>query len=125
VLQFLMGLCNALAGMAIARLVMAIVPPMGRNHFFALYSVLGSLALGLAPILWGLTIDAVGTRHFGERFDWNRYSIFFGAAAAAFGVTLALVRRIEEPKAASMDALLRELLVQTPQRAWARLWTRE
>ncbi len=125
-LQFFMGLCAALVGMAVVRLVMAIVPALGRNHFFALYSVLGSLALGLAPIVWGLMIDAIGSRHSGgARFDWNRYSIFFVSSAGMFVLTLALVRRLEEPKAASLDTLLRELLVQTPQRAWARLWPRE
>lgn len=125
-LEFLMGLCAALAGMSNIRLVMALVPVMGRNHFFALFSVIGSLALGVAPVLWGLLIDFVGARSFkGPHFEWNRYSIFFLAVALVFGITLALARRLEEPKAASLETLLRELLVDTPQRVLVRLWPRE
>jgi len=125
-LEILMGLCAALVSMSNVRLAMALVPVMGRNHFFALYSVISSLALGVAPVLWGLLIDVIGTRAFaGVRFEWNRYSIFFVAVAIVFAFTLALARRLEEPKAASIDALLRELLVDAPQRALVRLWPRE
>ena len=61
-LQFLMGLLAALVQMSNTRLAMALIPVMGRNHFFAIYSVVGNVTLGLAPIGWGLLIDAVGTR---------------------------------------------------------------
>jgi MFS family permease len=124
-LQFLMGLFTALANMANTRLAMAIIPPMGRNHFFALYSVVMSLALGLSPILWGLLIDAL--RHFEMvtiGLDFNRYSYFFAAVMLVFVVAVVLSRRLHEPKAASMEFLLRELLIQSPQRFWFRLWPR-
>ena len=62
VLQFLMGLLAALIQMANTRLAMAVIPVMGRNHFFAIYSTIGNVTLGLAPIGWGLLIDAVGAR---------------------------------------------------------------
>jgi MFS family permease len=126
ILQFLMGLFAALVGMANTRLAMAIIPAMGRNHFFALFSVLGSVSLGLAPILWGLILDAIGPWHAaGLGLDWNRYTIFFTAVAAVFGGALVLAVRLDEPTAASMEDLLREILIQTPQRAWVRLWPRE
>lgn len=125
-LELLMGLCAALVSMANVRLVMAIVPVMGRNHFFALYSVLGSLALGAAPIFWGVLIDAVGARHWAAgRLAWNSYSIFFAAVALVFALTLLVSRWLEEPKAARMDQLLRELLVEAPQRVLVRLWPKE
>jgi MFS family permease len=125
VLQFLMGLLVALVNMANTRLAMAIVPAMGRNHFFAIYSVVGNVALGLAPIAWGLLIDAVGTHApVWLGLEWNRFTVFFAAAALAFLVTLALARRLDEPKAASMEALLREILIQSPQRFWLRFWPR-
>ena len=41
-----------------------------------------------------------------------------------FFVTLALARRLEEPKAASLEQLLKEILIESPQRAWLRLWPR-
>jgi len=125
VLQFLMGLLAALINMASNRLAMAVIPVMGRNHFFALYSVLGSVSLGLAPIAWGILIDAIGEHHWQWiGLDWNRYTVFFAAAGVAFGVALGLARRLQEPEAASMDALLRELLIQSPQRFFLRLWPR-
>lgn len=125
-LQFFMGLLAALASMANNRLAMAVVPTLGRNHFFAIYSVVANVSLGLAPIAWGLLIDVVGThslRLLGVQ--WNRFSIFFGAAALAFAFTLALSRRLDEPKAVSMEVLLHDILIQSPQRFWLRFWPRE
>jgi MFS family permease len=124
-LQFLMGLLAALIQMANTRLAMAIIPVMGRNHFFAIYSTVGNVALGLAPIAWGLLIDAVGARSpVWLGLAWNRYSVFFAAAALAYTITLTLARRLHEPEAASMEDLLREILIQSPQRFWIRFWPR-
>ena len=125
VLQFLMGLLAALIQMANTRLAMAIIPVMGRNHFFAIYSTIGNVTLGLAPIGWGLLIDAVGSHSsVWLGLAWNRYSVFFAATAMAFMATLALAHRLHEPEAASMEDLLREILIQSPQRFWIRFWPR-
>ena len=125
VLEFLMGLLAALVQMSNTRLAMAIIPVMGRNHFFAIYSVLGNVTLGLAPIGWGLLIDAVGSRApLWGGLSWNRYTVFFAAAGVAYLITLALARRLEEPQAASLEELLREVLIQSPQRFWLRFWPR-
>jgi MFS family permease len=125
VLQFLMGLLAALVNMANNKLAMGIAPVMGRNHFFAIYSVVSNVTLGLSPIAWGLLIDAVGDRTpVWLGLEWNRYAVFFAGAAASFVVLLAVVRRLDEPKAASMEALLREILIQSPQRFWLRFWPR-
>lgn len=125
VLQFLMGLLAALVNMANNKLAMGVVPAMGRNHFFAIYSVVANVTLGLSPIVWGLLIDAIGRRTpVWLGIEWNRYAFFFAGAAAAFVVMLAIVRRLDEPKAASMEALLREILIQSPQRFWLRFWPR-
>jgi hypothetical protein len=70
-------------------------------------------------------IDAIGPR--APRWlgmEWNRYTIFFAATALAVGGTLALARRLDEPEAASTEALLREILIQSPQRFWLRFWPR-
>jgi len=124
-LEFFMGLLAALVPMSNTKLAMAIVPAMGRNHFFAIFSVVGSLSLGIAPILWGLVIDAVGSwRGAVLGLDWNRYTIFFAAIVGVMLAALGLSRRLEEPQAASMEDLLREVLIQSPQRVWVRLWPR-
>ena len=122
-LQFLMGLAAALANMANVRLAMAIVPVMGRDHFFALYSVVASLAMGLSPILWGVLIDSLRWLDVAwHGFSVNRYSLFFAAVSLVFVVTFWLCQRLDEPKAASMEALLRDILIESPQRVWVRLW---
>lgn len=116
---------STLVNMANTRLAMTIVRVMGRNHFFALFSVANNLSLGVAPILWGLLIDALGplqVRWAG--FEWNRFSIFFVGVGFSFLLTFALCRNLEEPEAASMEELLREILIQSPQRVWLRLWPR-
>jgi MFS family permease len=125
VLQFFMGLLAALAQMANTRLAMAVIPTMGRNHFFAIYSVVLNVTLGLAPIGWGLLIDAVGEHApLWMGVAWNRFTVFFVAAAFAYLVTLVLARRLREPQAAGMEELLRELLIQSPQRFLVRFWPR-
>ncbi|MFO1513433.1 MAG: MFS transporter [Verrucomicrobiota bacterium] len=124
-LQFLVGLLAALVNMANNKLAMGVVPTMGRNHFFAIYSVVANVTLGLSPIVWGLLIDAVGDRNpVWLGLQWNRFAFFFAGAAVAFVAMLAFVRRLDEPKAASMEALLREILIQSPQRFWLRFWPR-
>jgi MFS family permease len=124
-LELLMGLFVALVQMANTRLAMAVIPMMGRNHFFALYSVLGSVCLGLAPIGWGLLIDAVGSwKIVWLCLEWNRFSVFFAAAGGVFLLALILARRLHEPEAMNMEGLLREILIQSPQRVWLRLWPR-
>jgi MFS family permease len=124
-LQFFMGLLAALVTMSNTRLAMAVIPVMGRNHFFAIYSVVGNVTLGLAPIGWGLLIDAIGHRSpVWLGLAWTRYTVFFAAAACVYVVTLGLARRLEEPQAASMEELLREILIQSPQRFWLRFWPR-
>jgi MFS family permease len=124
VLEFLIGLAGATVNLATLRLAMAIIPVMGRNHFFALYSVVGNLTQGIAPILWGLLIDALQKMNVRwGRLEWNRYSVFFCAVLVVFGCALVTSRKLDEPKAAKMEALLREMLLQ-PLRFWLRFWPR-
>jgi len=124
-LHFLMGLFAALVNMANTRLVMAVVPVMGRDHFFALFSVLSSVVLGLSPVFWGLLIDAVRSMGTPRAWlEWNQYTTFFVGVVAALLVTIYFVRRLEEPRAASLEHLLREILIQSPQRVFLRLWPR-
>jgi len=125
VLQFLTGLASALVGMANTRLAMAIIPPMGRNHFFALYSVVANLTLGISPIVWGLCIDFF--QPFSATWmglEWSRYTIVFAVMALCFVMTIWLARRLHEPEAASFEQLIREILIQSPQRVWLKLWPR-
>ena len=124
-LQLLMGLLGAMVTTSNTRLAMVLIPPMGRNHFFALYSVVGSVALGLSPIAWGVLLDALGNFQVSALgLQWNRFTIFFTAVALSMLVATVLARRLDEPQAAGLDQLLKELLIQSPQRVLVRLWPR-
>jgi hypothetical protein len=62
-------------------------------------------------------------------YEWhglavNRYTVFFALVGVFFLLTLWLCQRLEEPKAVSMERLLREILIESPQRALMRLWPR-
>src|SRR5207244_11286938 len=123
-LQVFMGLFAALVSMSNVRLAMATIPAMGRDHFFAMYSVITNLALGLSPLLWGLMIDFLGTRRIPHLWlEWNRFTCFFAAVVLALMITLYLTRRLQEPKAAGIDQLLKEILL-SPQRVLVRFWPR-
>lgn len=122
-LELAMGLAFALVNMNNTRLAMVLAPQMGRSHFFALFSVVQNVVLGLAPVGWGFLIDCVGTRTWTfNNFEVNRYSLFFLLATVCFGATLYLTHKIVEPKARQMDELVKELLVQSPIRDWLRVW---
>ena len=117
-----LGLLNALFTAANNHFAMTIVPRMGRNHFFALYSVVWQVTLGLSPIAWGLLIDSVGDRSIHRLgIDWNRYSLFFGLVSFTFVWAFVQSRRLEEPKATGVTTLLHDLFLHEPRRALVRL----
>ena len=123
-LQIIMGFAFSLVNMSNTRLAMTTVPVMGRNHFFAMFSVVGNLVQGVAPVLWGMMIDAltpVQVRWLG--FDWNRFSLFFLLVQMVFVVAIALGRRLDEPAAKSTEALFRDL-IKSPSRMLMGWWAR-
>ena len=94
-ISFAGGMAGANFGLANVRIVMNTMPPMGRSHFFAFYSVITSIGLGLTPIVWGVCLDAIGDYESHWRgLDLNRFSIYFGAlllltiATTLFGTVL-------------------------------------
>jgi MFS family permease len=124
-LQFCMGLAASVFNMSNIRLAMVVTPEMGRNHFFALYSVVSNLSLGLSPILWGILIDAFAQLNYDMRdFNWNRYSVFFLGSSVMFMITTFLKLRLEEPAAKPVEDLVREMFISSPQRMIARVWPR-
>jgi len=124
-LELCMGLGWAVFTMANTRLAMVISPPMGRDHFFALFSVVSNLTLGIAPICWGLLIDAIGPHQWSlGNFTLMRFSVFFLLVTLIYLVTGVICRRLDEPRAANIQALLNDLLAKTPLRSWMRFWPR-
>lgn len=124
-LQFCMGLGASVFNMANVRLAMVVTPQMGRNHFFALYSVVANLSLGLSPVLWGILIDLFLDLNVDwHGFNWNRYAIFYLGVGLMFAVTTYLKIKLEEPAAKPVEELVREMFISSPQRLIARVWPR-
>lgn len=124
-LMFSLGLCGSMLNLANTRLAMITAPDRGRSHYFAVFSVVGGVTLGIAPILWGLLLDACGPLAVPfAGIEWNRYSILFAVLSSLFLLTGALSLRIEEPAAARFDELLRDILERSRIRYWIRLWFR-
>jgi MFS family permease len=122
-LQFFMGIGASLFAIANVRLTMVITPQLGRTHFFALYSVVANSSLGLAPILWGIMIDYFAKTEFTwQGVSWNRFTFFFLGAELAFILTLILKINLEEKAAGKVEELMREILVNAPQKLMAKLW---
>ncbi len=97
VLNFFGGLAGAVFGVANTRIIMGSVPVMGRNHFFAVFSVVSGLGLGIAPIAWGAMLDLLGPLDaaFGPA-SLNRYSVYFAALLVLSAVNLRLARCLHE-----------------------------
>jgi hypothetical protein len=86
--------------LANSRLAMQIMPSMGRNHFFALFSVITSLGLGAAPVLWGVSLDSIGSFEITtDWFTWRRHSFYF---VAIFLINLAVLGQVRNLREVSM-----------------------
>ncbi|NLG34727.1 MAG: MFS transporter, partial [Lentisphaerae bacterium] len=113
-------------GVAGTRLLMGLIPSMGRSHFFAISSVATSMTVGLMPIVWGFALDAA-TRTVGAGFPallpgwrWTPYSLYY--AIVIMGTLLAqfLRRQLDEPRSVSNEEFLRILLIESPARLASR-----
>jgi MFS family permease len=104
VLNFCGGLAGAVFGVANTRIIMGSVPVMGRNHFFALFTVISGLGLGGAPMAWGAMLDVLGTFEVSAGgFSVNRYTIYFAALVALALWDWWLAGRLQE--GAAVDAV--------------------
>lgn len=98
ILTFLSGVASANFGVANTRISMATMPEMGRNHFFALFTVISSLGLGISPVAWGLLLDAIGSYEIvGDWFTAGRHSIYFAIIFLFNLGTFALIPLLYEP----------------------------
>jgi MFS family permease len=99
-------LLNMTGGMGVAgfnlgnlHLGMSVVPEAGKNHYFALTTVITSLGLGLVPILWGTLLDSLGGMDLlVGPFHMRRHSVYFLGicllSLAALLMTRILVRPV-------------------------------
>lgn len=119
-LNFLTGLCAANFNVANTRIMMATMPEVGRNHFFALFTVITSLGLGAAPVMWGVTLDAIGSYELATGwFTWRRHGIYFAVLLVIDLITLAAVSRLREGGAGREGNMIEGRL-----RRLSRIWMR-
>jgi MFS family permease len=106
-LNFVSGMAGAAFNVANGRLALSTMPLMGRNHFFALFTVVTSLGLGAAPVAWGISLDFLGTFDVATgAFHWKRHSIYFAALFVMNLVTIWKVRSLHETHPAEESAAL-------------------
>jgi MFS family permease len=118
------GIGGALWNLANVRMVIGIIPVMGRAHFLALYSVIFNVTFGLAPLLLAPAMDHLDKIHWNctiGLWTWNSYSLLYTLLSAIIGLGLALLLRIPEPGSMSWEEFTRELFVKTPSRGISRL----
>ena len=118
------GIGLALYSSAHLRLLMSTVPAMGRSHFFALFSVAGSLTAGLSPLGWGLLTDMLAGFRIGTEVQLNGFVMLYVVIALIMIPALFLLARVHEERAASTEELIRELVRETPWRSITRWWNR-
>ncbi len=113
---------GALWNLANVRMVMGLVPQMGRPHFLALYSVTANITLGIGGLFWGPIMDHLAHWNIVWGFwHWNTYSLFYSTICLIILIGLCFLGNVPEPKTMTWDAFMHELLVKTPSRAVSRL----
>lgn len=85
------GAAMAALGMANGHLWMSVVPELGKNHYFAVSTVIVSLVAGVVPMLWGWLLDSLGGLDLAVGpFHLRRHSIYFlGITLLSLGTLLA------------------------------------
>ena len=111
----------AVIGVSSTRLLMGLVPTMGRSHFFAIANVANSLTLGILPVIWGQLLDSARRMTadgvpLGPAWTWNSYSVLYAAVVAGLLGAQHFRRRLDEPRAMSTEEFMRILFIQSPVR---------
>ena len=97
-LNVLGGMAMAVFNMANLQLGMAVVPEAGKNHFFAVATVITNCALGLVPVFWGWLLDSLGGLDLVEGpFHLRRHSVYFLGITLLSLATLLASRILIEP----------------------------
>lgn len=97
-LNLLGGVAMAGFNMANLHLCMSVVPEAGKNHYFALTTVITSFGVGIVPVLWGWLLDSLGGLDLvAGPFHLRRHSIYFLGICILSLLTLLASRILIEP----------------------------
>jgi len=121
----LLGIAGGLFSIANVRIAMDTMPELGRNHFFSLFTVFASLSLGLAPIFWGVFLDALAKHEFSIGLvQVNRFSIYFVLLAVLIIVTSFLARPLVEKKGKPPETAIKDVVILARLKLYARFFNR-
>jgi MFS family permease len=122
---FFQGVAGGLFSIANTRTAMDTMPVMGRNHFFSLFTVFTSVSLGLAPIFWGIFLDAIGKHEFTfQGFEVNRYSTYFVLLIGLAVITFFLAEPLEQKKGKPLETALKDVVILARLRLFSRFLNR-
>jgi MFS family permease len=120
-----LGVAGGLFSIANVRIAMDTMPELGRNHFFSLFTVFTSLSLGLAPIFWGVFLDALAKHEFAlGLFRVNRFSTYFVLLVLITIVALFLTRPLIEKKGKPFETAIRDVVIMARLRLYGRFFNR-
>lgn len=123
-LFFLMtGLGTTLFALANLRLMLGTMPPMGKNHFFAYFTVISSLGLGASPFIWGVILDWIGSGTYPLLgLSVGRFAVYFAGTWFLGLAALLFVGRLTERIPAPLP--VGELTLAAKLRRLMQLWNR-
>lgn len=100
------GFFAAIYDLALTRLLMNTVSDhTASTQYFALQSVIVSLLAGVAPILWGLLLDALRARE-APGAGVGGFALFFGLQWLLLGVVFLALGRVKENDTVSLRAMV-------------------
>jgi MFS family permease len=121
----ILGVAGGLFSIANTRIAMDTMPVMGRNHFFALFTVFASLSLGLSPIFWGVFLDTLGKKEFSIGFfQVNRFSTYFVLLSLLGVLTFFLAKPLVEKKGKPFDTAVRDVVILARLKLYGRFFNR-
>jgi hypothetical protein len=104
-LNVLGGIAMAVFNLANLHLAMSVVPNKGKNHYFALSTMITSCGTGIVPVLWGWLLDALGSLDVtAGPFHLRRHSIYFLGICLLSLLTLLASRILIDPHGSREDA---------------------
>jgi hypothetical protein len=112
--QLIMGIGGAMFGMAYVRMVMGIVPKLGRSHFFAVHTSSIFVILGVSPFIWGMILDHLKQWSVSYSFwNWNGYSLLYVLVGLNMLIATFYLRFIQEDGSLRTHIFIKEIWSQT------------
>ncbi|MGC3991825.1 MAG: MFS transporter [Chthoniobacteraceae bacterium] len=119
------GIAGGNFAVAQTRLLMDTMPELGRTHFFALFTVITSLGLSIAPVAWGMMIDTLHDLNFATGpLHWNRFSIYYSLQLLLLLISLGVTGALHEKTGPTPPTSQRDWIFLTRMRRMMRFWQR-